>query len=690
MNHLTGWISPDIMQPLAWTLLHFLWQGLALAAMAAAVMSLFRSATVRYAIAVGTLAAMVIAVCGTFIALREVMRYESRIAERAGLTPALEITQGLASTEGLQAVKSAAHTMKKEITHGAASLGAAVMPSGSLLFLLEAWFAGVVFFSLRTIGGFVMLERMRRRDALSVDPALLFVCKRLQQRLQLDRVIRYLECTWLEAPAVIGWFRPIVMLPVAAVTGLNEEQLEAVIAHELAHIKRLDSFVNVAQIAIETVLFYHPAVWWLNRTIRAERENCCDDIAIAMCGNRVEYARALTLMETWRVAPQYALAVNQGSITARITRLLGISPTSGKRSVGLAASVVCLTAALVAGNAFLGTVTTRAAGQAAASSNDLAPAAPTTRSSKPAVPAPPAPGPVTALAASALPAPAPLASPEQEPQSEPATAPKAPEHTSGSYIEGLKSQGLTNLGTDVIVAMKIQGITPEYVRGIHEQGLHPDPEELIAMKVQGITPQYISDLKAKGMALSADRLIAMKVQGVTPEYVSGLQSLGMQPSADELIAMKVQGVTPDYIREMNALGLKLAADNAVAMKVQGISPDYVRGIQQLGMHPTVDQLIGMKVQGITPDYIRDLDKLGVKPTIDQLIGMKVQGIDATYVKGMQAEGLKLTEDQLIAARVQGVTPDFVERAKKHGFNNLTIDKLIRLKMTGVLDGQADL
>jgi beta-lactamase regulating signal transducer with metallopeptidase domain len=687
MTNLTGWMTPDVMQPLGWTLLHFLWQGLALAAMAAAVMSLFRSAVVRYWIGVAVLAAMVVAVVATFVVLRDVARVDARMAERAGVSVGSEIRAGLAESEGMRAVKAAAHTMQAEVMHRASRWGESGMPSNSLLFLVEAWFAGVMFFSLRTVGGFVMIERMRRKDALCLDPALMEMCRRLQRRLKLDRAIRYLECTWLEAPSVIGWFRPVVMLPVAAVTGLSEEQLEAVIAHELAHIQRLDSFVNVAQIAVESVLFYHPAVWWLNRVIRAERENCCDDTAIALCGNRVEYARALTMMETWRLVPGFAMAVNRGSVTARITRLLGIG-TSGNRmrSVGLASSVLCLTAALVAGNAFVGTVATKAAGQAPASAADAAPVTPAGRGAKVShLPAPPAP----AAVATALPAPAPVAAPNAE--SEPQAAPAAPDaHASSSYIDGLKSEGLTNLGVDLVIAMKIQGVTPEYVRGIHEQGLHPDAEELIAMKVQGVTPEYIRDLKAKGLQLSDDRVIAMKVQGVTPEYVAGLQSLGMQMGPDELIAMKVQGVTPDYIRAMNGLGMKLTAQQAVATKVQGITPDYLRGMHDLGLQPNVSQLIGMKVQGITPDYVRQMKALGLLPSIDQLIGMKVQGVDPGYVKGMQGQGLMLDAEQLISARIQGVTPEFVERAKRHGFQNLNIDKLIQLKQTGVLGEQADL
>ena len=214
---------------------------------------------------------------------------------------------------------------------------------------------GVAFFSLRSAGGFILLERERRKRSVVLSDRVLEICYTLQGRFGLNRSIAYCECKWLQAPAVIGWFRPVVFLPLTALTGLSEPQLEAVIAHELAHIQRFDPFVNVFQVCVETLLFYHPAIWWLNKKIRSEREHCCDDMAVALCGNAVEYARALTLMEEWRSAPAFAMAANRGPLSERIVRVLGLKTLgAGMRGIGLTGSVLCLTAALVAGNALLG------------------------------------------------------------------------------------------------------------------------------------------------------------------------------------------------------------------------------------------------------------------------------------------------------------------------------------------------
>jgi hypothetical protein len=218
-----------------------------------------------------------------------------------------------------------------------------------------AWLCGVALLSLRMAGGFLLLEHRRRKLSVAPNPRILAMCRDLQRRLGLDRAIRYLECGWLEAPAVIGWFRPIVLLPALALTGLSEDQLRAVIAHELAHIRRLDAFVNLFQILVETLLFYHPAMWWLNRRIRAERELCCDEIAVSLTGDRVEYARALTVMAEWKAAPALAMAANRGPLTTRILHILGAKPSgAGQRMFGATGGVLFLAAALAAAQTLFG------------------------------------------------------------------------------------------------------------------------------------------------------------------------------------------------------------------------------------------------------------------------------------------------------------------------------------------------
>jgi beta-lactamase regulating signal transducer with metallopeptidase domain len=144
--------------------------------------------------------------------------------------------------------------------------------------------------------------------------------RRLAEALGIKRAIGIYESTLACVPAVFGAIRPAIVLPVSAVTGLPAAHVEAILAHELAHIARHDFLVNCIQAVVEVVLFYHPAVWWLSRRIRQEREMYCDQIAAALCGDRVMYSRALLALEEGR--EEFALAATGGDLKSRIERLL--------------------------------------------------------------------------------------------------------------------------------------------------------------------------------------------------------------------------------------------------------------------------------------------------------------------------------------------------------------------------------
>jgi BlaR1 peptidase M56/Bacterial type II and III secretion system protein len=161
--------------------------------------------------------------------------------------------------------------------------------------------------------------------------------------LELSRPVRLLQSALVEVPTVIGWLRPVILLPASCVTGLTPRQLESIIAHELAHIRRHDYLVNILQSAVETLLFYHPAVWWVSRRVREERELCCDDLVVEVCGDRVGYARALATLEELRPASaQFALAAAGAPLLQRIRRLAGQPERSAGRAFWPVAGITLL------------------------------------------------------------------------------------------------------------------------------------------------------------------------------------------------------------------------------------------------------------------------------------------------------------------------------------------------------------
>ncbi|HET7083739.1 MAG TPA: M56 family metallopeptidase [Rhizomicrobium sp.] len=342
MTEIGAWLPPGIVLALGWSLIHSLWQDLVIAALAALLMALSRRPSTRYLVGVTALALMPAAAAATFLVFFQDASF-TVIAAQSAVSPSHDfISHSLPAAPQIRLTPFAAGHWPI---------------AGFMPMLVKAWLIGVALFTLRLVCGLLLLEQKRRWHSRPLAGRFLDLCREVQERLGLTRVVRYLECDWLHAPAVIGWLRPVVLLPVAALTGLSEDQLRAVIAHELAHIRRLDWVVNLLQTLVEALFFYHPAVWWLGRRIRIERERCCDEIAVSVYGNRLEYARALGLMGEWRSAPRLAMAANRGPLSERILGVLGHEPAGqNPRAVALAAGLLLLMSVLSVSRVMPGSV----------------------------------------------------------------------------------------------------------------------------------------------------------------------------------------------------------------------------------------------------------------------------------------------------------------------------------------------
>ena len=548
-------VPSGFVETLGWTLVHFIWQGALLALALYIFVAYCRSAVTRYWAGVVTLALMAATPVVTFAVLRHAA--EPGAAASAYVQRHANLSAGAGTqTNALS---------PQWLIPFPPSIGLSCsLPSGS---------SACCAFALRALGGWILVQRLYRRERRRLTPLLEARCAALRERLEVSRHVKFYLSRAIEAPAVIGWFRPLVLLPFTALTGLSPEQLEAIVVHELAHIRRFDCFVNLFQIAAETLLFYHPAVWWVSGRVRAERENCCDDIAVAVCGDAGVYARALTVVEGWRAMPALVMAANGSALKFRIERLLGVKAmTSNVSSAGIAAvGLICATGVLLAGTTL----------QQAAPQRPSAAAAPVN----------------VVLRASAEP----VAQNETKATPKPTPAPSSHAAPKPSYIEGLQDAGLKNIDVDQLIALKVQGVTPEYIRDIHSAGLTPKIDEIIAMKVQGVTPEYVRQVRQSWPGTKIDEIIAMKVQGVRPSDAAGYQSVGLEKlNVGQLIAFRVQGVTPDYVRSLKAAGLAdLTADNVIAAKVQGITPEFIQKARGHGFTKlSLSQLIGLKIADV--------------------------------------------------------------------------------------------
>jgi uncharacterized protein (TIGR03435 family) len=195
-----------------------------------------------------------------------------------------------------------------------------------LFWVVMVWLAGAMVFWIRLAGGWVVAARMRSMLVRRAPPEWQETLRSLGAQIGLSRPVRLLISALVQVPTVVGWLRPVVLVPVGALGGLPAEHLEALLLHELAHIRRHDYLINILQSVAESLLFYHPAVWWVSGHIRTERELCCDDVAVSVSGDPLTYARALAQLESYRPAHlSTVMAANGGSLANRIARLLGKS-----------------------------------------------------------------------------------------------------------------------------------------------------------------------------------------------------------------------------------------------------------------------------------------------------------------------------------------------------------------------------
>ena len=321
---------------LGWTLVHFLWQGTLIAVVLACVLALLqkRSAQLRYVICCVAMTLMMISPLITFSQLSYSDTHREAIKVQT-------IPDGLLSP--------VVHSFRLHDSQLHSFTGAM---NRAMPWLLTLWMAGVVVLLVRLSMGLFVTSQMKKIGLLPIPVELERRLQLLLQCFSVTRPVRLVHSALVQVPTVIGWLRPVILIPIGFLTGLTTVQVEAILVHELAHIRRHDYLLGVMQAVAEATLFYHPAVWWVSKTIRTEREHCCDDLAVTTIGSPILYARALSLLEERRSqTPSTALAANGGVLTMRIQRILGIAKSPSLPNPAsvllLGVLIACISVAMV-------------------------------------------------------------------------------------------------------------------------------------------------------------------------------------------------------------------------------------------------------------------------------------------------------------------------------------------------------
>jgi hypothetical protein len=432
-----------------------------------------------------------------------------------------------------------------------------------------------------------------------------------------------------------------------------------ILAHELAHIRRNDFFVNLMQAVVETLLFYHPAVWWISNRIRVEREHCCDDVAVSVSGKPLVYARALTRLEELRVEDAHAfVAANGGSLIGRIRRLAGAraeSPNAPSRFVAGAALLTVLLALIVAPSLPL-----RGQQPKADTPTPKPQAAQTT---------------VEVKADDAA----------DEDQSDDAEAPDAEDQDNEAKLAVARSipDGIT-ANAPMVAPMAIAPVRPVTalaprvtppvrpvtarvaprvaMRALANLNLDdlqvpdpPDPPDAPTPRPDRHRRRHIGE----GGKLTVDDLIELRAAGVTPAYIDAMRSVGLgELSLDEITEMRAVGVTPEYIKSLRDAGIKFDnAHNVTELRAIGVTGEYLAQMRAAGYgNLTTKQLTEMRAMGVTPSYIKQMSDAGYR---------------------------NLTPHELVELKAQGVRPDFIKSLNDAGYTNLSVKDLVRMAAMGV-------
>lgn len=332
-NFLTG----PVADALGWTLLHAVWQGFALVLPAAVALHLLRnqSSALRYRIGTLTLFSQLLVSAATFV-----WYYKPSIVTTASGSMTITVQALPIRWQAAQTLPWQQHVQLFMENH-----------LGQFVFM---YLVGVALFGLRLAGGWLYLQRLTKMATEPAASVCLQLTNRIRSTLAIQHIVQVRESARIVVPMVVGVLKPVLLLPMGLVTKLTTRELEAVLAHELAHIKRHDYGVNLLQSLVEVFYFFHPALWWLSARVREEREHCCDDLAVQACGgNGRILAQALARVEELRLTPSrsmptlaIALTTNRPQLLHRVQRILGV-PTRPFISNGSLAGLTLATVLLM-------------------------------------------------------------------------------------------------------------------------------------------------------------------------------------------------------------------------------------------------------------------------------------------------------------------------------------------------------
>lgn len=732
MNPFVAFLPDELAGALGWTLLHSIWQIAVIGLLNAFLLMALRrkTAALRYRITGFTMLSIPVVAIFTFCLYYNAGPNDwphrqdaiTLLTERDQQEDNAAALQNLENAE-LQAPiasdKTELSSQNTETGFGA-RIQAYFEPHFPVIAML--WLLGVSFFLLRLLGQIGRLYYLKNRMNFPVDEYWTELTEKLSAKAGLAKTVDLVESALVRTPVVIGHLKPMILFPLGIINRLSPQEVEAILAHELAHVVRYDFVFNIVQSLVEALFYYHPTVWWLSEQARSEREMACDHFAIGLTGDSLSYAKALVTIQemAWfPLSPSLAFAgQGKGQLKTRIQRILNVKHNTifAMEKFAITSAVLLLVIGLAysqsgtrrteinkneetsiesdysirleASGIWEGTIekdqvcmsfSSRKNGGHWNSSDCFA------KSEFSALPTE---------------------------ESEFTLRREAGTMTMKGRFEKnegygrfnftanadfktyLEQQGIANVSDDVMLHLFFTNINKAYVDVLKQNGYDKiSKSQLRDLAIHGVDMAALKDYidifkKAGYKQVSLSKIIEYSIHGVDREYIQSFESMGYKNvSLSDILQAKIHGVDGDYVKQIQTTGYKdISLSQIMQFRIHGIDPEFIAEMNKASKK-TLDpgELVNARIHGLKPDDAAKIAAAtGREPSGEMLRNFAIHEVDEDFIAEMNSTfNTKLSNEDLLAAKIHGLSPAYVQELKAAGFKNLSFHDVLQYQIHGV-------
>jgi beta-lactamase regulating signal transducer with metallopeptidase domain len=725
--------SKSLDYALGWTVLHSIWQITLIAIITGIILFVYRnrSAQQRYWLANGALFTMLIVAVATFMYYSSNVGYEQHIIQEqmdAGIQAATNTEKAAPSNFAKTVVDPVVVAAKRPVFEEEYTFSASFRGyfEQHLPMVVMIWLLGLAICLFRVMTGISYVYYLKQRMNFHADPFWTEMLEDLLKKANFKHKIDLLESALVRSPVTIGLLKPVILFPIGFINRLPEREVEAILAHELAHIIRRDYLFNILQSLVEALFYYHPAVWWLSAQVRNERESACDDMAIALLGNKLNYAKALVTIQEMAftsLSPALGFAGDRkGQLMHRVQRLFSQQnfKLNAMEKWITTALVVCSIAVLAFGqqihqyynsNHIEGFNSYGDEAQMATSgvweatfekdSVCLSLVSRTRRSNWMIGDCYPK-SDFTNLNLAA-------ADKTEFSMVRPAgniVFKGAIEDNGGygryeftpneAFKTSLSQSGIKDADDNLLLHCFFANFQSDYVANMQQKGFKitnkDDLTELAVFRLDTKTvDQYVEMTNKLGKKnISVQDLVELKVHEVSPKRIAAFAQAGYgNMGLDDIKSFSIHGIDPAFIEQMNATGFgKLSEEDMIAAKIHDIDPQFIADCAKMNLGKlSFEDIVSMKIHGISTEYVSSAVSTGILPSnadLDDITSMKIHNISAEYVKECQQMGFgKLDMDEIMTVKIHGITPEYAKGVQGLGLGQLSFDDVVTAKIHGI-------